>query len=654
MSAKLRERPHGGASSASRNDALDGLRLLAVAAVMAFHFGLPGAEAGFLGVDVFFVLSGFLITSLLLRRMYEGPLDVFDFWARRLRRLLPALLVLVGVVVAWGALVAPAVIRDGLRGDITATLFYVANWHFITTSTYFASNGVPSPLEHMWSLAVEEQFYLVWPLLLVAIAFLVRDPRRRLAAIGVIAALGLAASAVRLGLVWRSGGQDRAYLGTDSRIFEPLAGALLAAAMASAAVRRVVSHLHRGLLAAGGAGLAWGFATLGGSAGATRAYADGGAVVVALGTAAVIAAIATRDSGLARALALPAVAYLGRLSYAMYLWHWPLQVWTGRYGWWDLSRLGTPARATILTALTVALAALSYHLVEEPVRYGTVSLFLAPRRMLVAVPLALGVMFAISSSVVVPRAGAALGRVTRTILLVGDSVPQRLEPNLARAAALYGYVVVSATRGSCPATGVAVVGVTGKPWGAGDVCATDVPARQNAAIARYRPALVIWWSRYELADRVDAHGRPVPFASPTYWKLQRQAFAARSAALTRDGAIVVAVAIERSGLGMATRCAPQECGPFLRRLVSATGAQDTWNAFLASHRSGRVRSITIQRLVCHNNASPCNDRLPDGTLARPDGTHYSAEIAPVVAQAVIARSLRAADLPLSRVARRVG
>ena len=140
----------------------------------------------------------------------------------------------------------------------------------------------------------------------------------------------------------------------------------------------------------------------------------------------------------------------------------------GGTGWWDLSGLGTPARASILTALTVGLAALSYHLVEKPVRYGSLSRFLAPRRMLVAVPLALGALFAISSSVVVPRAGAALGRVTRTIVLVGDSVPQRLAPDLARAAARYGYVVVSATRGSCPATGVAVVGVTGKPWGAGD------------------------------------------------------------------------------------------------------------------------------------------------------------------------------------------
>ena len=454
---------------------------------MAFHFGLPGAQAGFLGVDVFFVLSGFLITSLLLGRMREGRLDVLDFWTRRLRRLLPALLVVVGVMVAWGALVAPAVIRDGLRGDIEATLLYVANWHFVATSTYFANNGVPSPLEHMWSLAVEEQFYLVWPLVLLLIVLLVRDPRRRVVAVAVLAAVGLVASAVRLGLLWGSSGQDRAYLGTDSRIFEPLTGALLAALMASAAARRFAAGAHWGLLAAGWAGLTWGLATLGGPGGATRAYADGARVAVASETAAVISAVATRESGVTRVLALPAVAYLGRLSYAMYLWHWPLQVWTGRYGWWDLSGLGTPARASILTALTVALAALSYHLVEKPVRYGSLSRFLAPRRMVVAVPLALGALFAISSSVVVPRAGAALGRVTRTIVLVGDSVPQRLAPDLARAAARYGYVVVSATRGSCPATGVAVVGVTGKPWGAGDVCATDVPARQDAAIAQVPP-----------------------------------------------------------------------------------------------------------------------------------------------------------------------
>jgi peptidoglycan/LPS O-acetylase OafA/YrhL len=631
-------------SATERNDALDGLRLLAVVAVMAFHFGLPGAAGGFLGVDVFFVLSGYLITSLLLGRMSRGRVEVVDFWNRRLRRLLPALLVVIGVIVAWGAIVAPVVSRDGLRGDITATLFYIANWHFISTSSYFASDGVPSPLEHMWSLAVEEQFYLVWPLLLALVALFVRRPRRRVLAVGALAALGLVASAIRLETLWAGSGQERAYLGTDSRIFEPLAGALLAVVLTSDLARSRTERIGPWLLVAGCIGLVWGLADLGGPTGATRGYADGGAVVVALSTAAVIAAIVSGERVATSALALPAIAYLGRLSYAMYLWHWPLQVWTGRYGWWDLSGVGTPVRASLLTALTVGLAALSYHLVEKPMRYGNPSRFLVPRRTVVAVPLVLGAMFLLNTSVVVPQAGAARGRVTRTIVLVGDSVPQRLAPDLARAAARDRYVVISATRGSCPASGVAVVGVTGKPWGAGEVCATDVPARQDAAIAKYRPALVIWWSRYELADRVDARGRPVRFASPAYWALQRQAFANRTAALTRDGAIVVAVQIERSGLGMSTRCTPEKCGPFLERLVKATAAQDTWNAFLASHTSGAVRSISIQHLVCHDSASPCNDRLADGSLARPDGTHYSSAAAPVVARAVIARSVAAAGV----------
>jgi peptidoglycan/LPS O-acetylase OafA/YrhL len=627
----------------SRNDALDGLRLLAVVAVMAFHFGLPHADGGFLGVDVFFVLSGYLITSLLLRQLDRGHIEVFDFWTRRMRRLIPALLVVIGVVVAWGAVVAPAVSRDALRGDITATLFYVANWHFISTSTYFANDGVVSPLQHMWSLAVEEQFYLVWPLVLVLTALVVRQPRRRTIAVGVIAGAGIVASAIRLGTLWASAGQNRAYLGTDSRMFEPLVGALLAVLMTSAPVRARVTRSHRLLLAVGGIGLAWGLATLGGPDGATRGYANGGAVVVAVSTAAVIAAIATRASTVTHALALPAIAYLGRLSYAMYLWHWPLQVWTERYGWWDLTGLSMPLRAFVLTVLTVALAALSYHLIEAPIRYGTVARFLVPRRTFVVVPLTLCALFLINSSLVQPRAGAAIGRVTRTIVLVGDSVPQRLAPYLARAAAPYGYVVVSATRGSCPATGVAVVDQTGKPWGAGTTCATDVPARQDAAIARYRPALVIWWSRYEVADRVDAAGNPVPFATPAYWALQKQAFATRTEALTRLGATVVAVQIERSGLGMSTRCTPTKCGPFLERLIKATAAQDYWNAFLASHTSGAVRSISIQNVVCRDAASPCNDRLPDGSLARPDGTHYAPAAAPRVAQAVIERALAGAN-----------
>ncbi len=627
----------------TRNDSLDGLRLLAVAAVLAFHFRLPHAGAGFLGVDLFFVLSGFLITSLLLSQVRQGRVGVADFWTRRARRLVPALIPVVVAVLVWGAVVAPSVSRDRLRGDIGSTLLYFANWHFINASTYFANDGVVSPLEHMWSLGVEEQFYLVWPLLLAVVAILLRSPRQRLVAVGLLAGAGVAVSVWRLGSMW-GGDPNRAYLGTDSRIFEPLAGALLAVLITSPRARSAIGRAHWPLVLLGAAGLAWALATLGGPGGATSAYAHGGAVIVAASATAVIAAFACATSGATRMLALGPVAYLGRLSYGIYLWHWPLIVWTGYRGWWDLTGLGTPLRAFLLTVATVALAAASYHLVESPIRYGTIGRFLVPRRTFVVLAGVLAALFFVNQNVVVPHAGAALGRTTKTIVLVGDSVPQRLAPELSSAAARHGYVVISATRGSCPATGVALVNALGKPWGPGPKCATDVPARQDAAVAAYHPALVIWWSRYELADRVDAHGRPVTFGSAAYWALQRQAFDRRAAALTRAGATVVAVEIERTGIGIASRCTRSGCPPFLSRLVYATAAQDTWNSFLASHRSGSVRAISIQTLVCHDAASPCNDRLANGATARPDGTHYNPAAAPTVAAAVINRALAAAGL----------
>ncbi len=628
------------------NDALDGLRLVAVATVLAFHFKVPGASGGFLGVDVFFVLSGFLITSLLLSQLERGNVRLAEFWTRRARRLVPALIAVILAVLVWGAVVVPSVSRDRLRSDIVSALFYVANWHFIATSSYFASDGVVSPLEHMWSLSVEEQFYLAWPLVLVAVGFVLRG-RSRLVAVGVLAGTGLTVSAWRLGSLW-AGGHDRAYLGTDTRIFEPLAGALLAVLLTSPRVRDALARTHWPLMLSGAAGLVWGYASLGGPGGATASYAHGGALIVAASTAALIAAVSLSSSAGTRILAAAPVAYLGRLSYGIYLWHWPLWVWTRGRGWWDLTGFGGLVHAGMLTVATVVLAALSYRFVELPIRYGRLARFLVPRRTAVVLATTILVLFVVNRTTVVPHAGAAIGRTTKTIVLVGDSVPQRLAPALAAAAASRGYVVISATRGSCPATGVALVDTRGTPWGPGTQCATDVPARQDAAIASYRPALVIWWSRYELADRVDARGRPVAFNSPAYWALQRLAFDRRAASLTRFGATLVAVQIERTGVGVSTRCRASSCGSFISRLVHDTSAQDAWNSFLASHRAGNVRSISIETLVCHDTASPCNDRLPGGAPARPDGTHYGPAFAPIVARAAIGRAVTVAGLAKSQ------
>ena len=152
--------------------ALDGLRAVAVCAVMAYHLGFGWAGGGYLGVDLFFVLSGFLITSLLIEeRSTTGTVSLRRFWSRRARRLFPALLMMLGAVGFYASLGGPGVNPTTLRGDFVATLFYFANWHFIAAhNSYFAQFLAPSPLEHTWSLAIEEQFYLAWPPLLLLFA----------------------------------------------------------------------------------------------------------------------------------------------------------------------------------------------------------------------------------------------------------------------------------------------------------------------------------------------------------------------------------------------------------------------------------------------------------------------------------------------------
>src|SRR6201986_152679 len=218
---------------------LDGLRALAVVAVLLYHGGVSWSGGGFLGVEMFFVLSGFLITSLLVAEWgRSGRIALRAFWARRARRLLPALFVLVAAIGVYYAVEGATKAVPGLQGDGIATLLYFSNWHQVAAGTnYFAASGPVSPLEHTWSLAIEEQFYVVWPLLVLGILGYARrrgaSDRRSLQVLLGLSLGGAALAATEMALLFAGGhGLDRVYYGTDTRATGLLLGASLAIALA--------------------------------------------------------------------------------------------------------------------------------------------------------------------------------------------------------------------------------------------------------------------------------------------------------------------------------------------------------------------------------------------------------------------------------------
>jgi peptidoglycan/LPS O-acetylase OafA/YrhL len=351
--------------------ALDGLRGMAVAAVVVFHLG--HLEGGFLGVDLFFVLSGFLITGLLLtEHSGRGSVDLRRFWERRARRLLPALFVmLVGISVLLLTLASDAE-RIRVRGDGLATLGYVANWHrMVSTIGYWDIFGMPSPLDHTWSLAIEEQFYVLWPLVAALVLGFgaARAARstgvRRL---GLVAVVGAAASFALLAVTWVPGDTNRAYYATDTRIGPTLLGCALAVVV-SRRLRREVPPA-RWVEAAALAALGWMAVCALAIDGQGYSYYEGGLVSFAVGSVVVIFAVTGGPLGaLGRTLAWRPLRWLGTVSYGVYLWHWPVIVFLtskrAHFGGWPLDGLRV--------AVTLAVAALSFRYVERPIRRGNLS-----------------------------------------------------------------------------------------------------------------------------------------------------------------------------------------------------------------------------------------------------------------------------------------
>jgi len=547
--------------------ALDGLRALAVLAVMAYHFQVSWARGGYFGVDAFFVLSGFLITSLLLdEHRATGRIDLRAFWARRARRLLPALALVLGVVALYAYRAATPVELHQLRRDGLSTIVYLANWNQIASHvSYFASFGPPSALKHTWSLAIEEQFYLVWPLVVVCIVGLAarrgRDGARLLAGVAGVFAAG---SAVLMAVLYHPGHDpSRVYYGTDTRAQSLLAGAVLAVVLARGPALRTRTHrfaLHAAAVVAACC-LAWIWTFTRDTDGWQY---RGGFACAAVLVAIVIASVTRPESSgpLGRVLSWAPLRGIGLISYGLYLWHYPVYVYVSP----DRVGLDGGSLLALRTVATFAIAGVSYFLVERPVRRGVLRApqlrFLVPAAAVAlvsalvvstagALPVELRSISA--SSIAAPPApppppsptARPAGRGARAtvrpmrVMLVGDSVAASLSPGLARATAARHELLWNV---AVPGCGLATdVGETwvGSWLGVAPNCLPSWRSRWPAEIDLFRPdVVVVLVGTHETFDR-RINGVVSTFDSSAGAALATSDLEQAVAILSRRGAHVV-------------------------------------------------------------------------------------------------------------------
>ena len=493
---------------------IDGMRALAVVFVLLFHADVPGFGGGFSGVDVFFVISGFLITQRLLDEMSTtGRIAIGRFWLGRLRRLVPAAATMIVVVLPATLLVQSPFLWKDRTNEALASAAYVANVYFgAQPGSYFGRTLESSPFLHMWSLAVEEQFYLAWPALLAAVA-LATTARRRRAAVGlVLIGICLVSFVASIGDV---GGGAAAYYHPGLRVWQLGAGGLLAATWPVLAPITTSPAIGRAARLVGLTTLAIGVAVVEPGVG----YPDVTALVPV--AASILLVVASGDrSAMHRLMAAPPVQWLGRLSYSLYLWHYPVIV-LGRQAaqrWFDLE-LGWPA----LLALGVAgagPAVLSRRFVEEPIRRAP-ALVASGRRTLAATgavvagslvvvgaaflvaerrldePELLALQAARSDYPPIPDVCATTdpdilldqctdrsdGSSGRSMLLVGDSHMANWAPSLRSAALDTGVDVTAAMGGGCPVIGDGIVDEP--PW------CTDLRSGLVAAVDALSPDVVV-------------------------------------------------------------------------------------------------------------------------------------------------------------------
>ena len=609
--------------------ALDGARAVAVALVMAYHLDIGVLRGGFLGVDLFFVLSGFLITTLLLREFSRSArIDLAAFWMRRARRLLPALFVLLGAIALSAASFSPYE-RGGLRWDLLSALSYVANWRFIAAGqSYFAQFAAPSPVRHLWSLAIEEQFYLLWPLICLGALWLAKHWRAGAATMIRVLILSTFASILALALTFDRSDPSLAYFATYTRAHELLIGAAGAVLIerfdwVRHAVRRMAPSLALvGLTTVLGFGLLM--------PDTSSAYYFGGSAVFALGALALILGISVhgRTNPVARVLSFRPLTWIGAISYGLYLWHWPVFTWltTESTGLTGTSLAG----ARVLITLLIATA--SFVLVETPIRRGRIGRWRIGLRVTVVGATAAALLLA-GITVVQTRGGRPIPEFVsnnRKLIvsdtpdprgtwgLVGDSTAMALYPGLAVEAARRSERLVVAAFPGCPVGSAVRVDANGQPFAFAGRCPEAVIQGHESLSASFDPAVIFWLSERDGLSIGDGDAT-LEAGSPGWTAASFADWDQRLETLTARGArIVLILPIHREGAD------PKDPG-------GRNPLRQVYRQWAKLH-GDRVILLDPDPVVCP--AGPCPSRIGNLDLYA-DGVHISPDASPLVAKELL-------------------
>lgn len=356
---------------------LDGLRALAVIAVIAYHLDLPWASGGFLGVGIFFILSGYLITDkLMMQWQSTNRINLKDFWTRRFRRLMPAIFFMLAVVYLWLVLFDRSRLA-AFQDELASVILYFNNWWLIFHKvSYFQSFGPPSPIGHLWSLSIEGQFYLLWPIILVILLHFI--PKRRSLIFSTF--IGAMASIIAMALIYQPGTDpSRVYYGTDTRAFALLIGAMFAIAFPSQKLPRQIPAQSRRILDfIGGVGLIGILLIILKTNEYDTYLYTGGLALFSIISAVVMIVLAHPASRVAKLMGCKPLRWIGVRSYSLYLWHYPVIILTNPAV--DTGGLNI-GRIILQLALSFLLAAFSWRFIEEPMRHGSLNQWLKNRHL---------------------------------------------------------------------------------------------------------------------------------------------------------------------------------------------------------------------------------------------------------------------------------